>query len=551
LNLVWSAPTNLLLDIKRRSFGSTQWQWLPGAIGTNLVDATVLPGERYEYNLNAGFSLTNGFRDPYGNTMTAALLGSVLESRGKLILLVDETLAAALQPDINAFTTNLVGDGWTVIRKNVPRHIDDYSSPAAFATNYFNITNRIAPFIRTNYLAYTNEIKHILIVGHVTIPYLGDQADDGHYQGAPYGSHQGTWSSDLFYGDVDGIWRDGISAQSALFPENWNAPGDGKLDDDFVPRNSGGVAELEFPVARIDFARLPKFGETEAELLKRYLRKNAHYRFKQLAFEPNAIGGDMFFDHRSVTSPEQIARETASKLTVLGPGIAGDVFTHPDSFVLGAQSGSGFVDRINDSRPQEQSTEHFATNRTAPECAFYLFRSSFFQDWNLENNFMRAVLTPTNGGLAAGWFISMGVWRMDPLAAGLELGAATREIQNTRLKPFWGGQSGRVTQILGDSTLRYPVLASPTGLTLARTNNTAHISWTESSDAGCTYNIYRSTGGINGVFSKLNPVPLTTTTLTDTLATRATLLYMVRALKVTTTGAGSFTNISQGVFVQR
>src|SRR3712207_6917687 len=44
-----------------------------------------------------------------------------------------------------------------------------------------------------------------------------------------------------------------------------------------------------------------------------------------------------------------------------------------------------------------RSTEDFATNRTAPECAFYLIRSSFLQDWNLENNFMRAMLTPTNG----------------------------------------------------------------------------------------------------------------------------------------------------------
>ena len=92
LNLVWNGQTNLLLDVKRRLVGTKEWEWLPGAIGTNLVDASAVPGERYEYNLNSGYSLTNGFRDDLGNTMTASVLGKAIENRGRVILLVDENL---------------------------------------------------------------------------------------------------------------------------------------------------------------------------------------------------------------------------------------------------------------------------------------------------------------------------------------------------------------------------------------------------------------------------------------------------------------------------
>lgn len=553
LNLVWNAPTNLLLNVKRRAMGSTQWQWLPGAIGTNLVDSTVVPGERYEYNLNAGFLHPDGVRDEFGNSMTASVLGRPLESRGKVMLLVDETLAAGLQPELGTFITNLVGDGWSVLRGNMPRHIDDYTSPAAFATNYFNITNRIKPFIRSNHNAFPGQIKHLLIVGHVAIPYTGDQADDGHWStpspGNPYGSHQGTWASDMFYGDVDGVWRDSKTVTWSANPENWNAPADGKLDEDYIPANSEGVAEIEFPVARIDFARLPAFAETETELVKRYLRKNSQYRHQQLSFAPNAIGTDLFFSFQSSLVPVQMSVESASKLAVLNPGIQGDVFTHPGSFVVGAQSGPGFVDRINDSRPQEQTTVHFATNRTAPSCAFYFFRSSFFQDWNLNNNFMRAVLAPTNGGLAAGWVLSMGVWRLDSLASGLELGFGSREVLNTRLKPFWGGQSGRATQILGDSTLRYPVLAPPSGLIYSLSNNLMQLNWTAAPGPDVTYNVYLSVTGLNGNFTKLNQAPLAATSFTAGPRRRGTMVFMVRGLKVASTGAGSFTNLSQGIFV--
>jgi hypothetical protein len=195
-----------------------------------------------------------------------------------------------------------------------------------------------------------------------------------------------------------------------------------------------------------------------------------------------------------------------------------------------------------------QTTAMFAANTTHPACAFYLFRSSFFQDWNLENDFMKATLTPTDGGLAATWFFTMGAWRFDPLGAGLELGSAWRERVNTFLKPSMARQSARATEILGDSTLRFPVLAPPSAFTGARSGGLVHLSWTASPEPGCTYNIYRASSGISSEFVRLNSAPLTGTTFSEPPVSRGSKLYMLRAVKVTETGSGSFTNLSQGIF---
>jgi hypothetical protein len=145
----------------------------------------------------------------------------------------------------------------------------------------------------------------------------------------------------------------------------------------------------------------------------------------------------------------------------------------------------------------------------------------------------------------------MGVWRLDPLATGLELGHGWREIVNNRLKPFSGLQSARATQILGDSTLRYPVLAPPFGLTAVRSSTIMELSWAPSPEPNCTYNIYRFINGIDSASIRLNSTPLTEPNFSEPVPGRGGKLYMVRALKVTETGAGSFTNLSQGIFITR
>ena len=102
--------------------------------------------------------------------------------------------------------------------------------------------------------------------------------------------------------------------------------------------------------------------------------------------------------------------------------------------------------------------------------------------------------------------------------------------------------------ILGDPTLRLFRVAAPGLLNVSRVGATATLSWTPSSDPGCVYFVYRSTNGLDGFSTPLNPSdPVQGLTFTDT-GSAAGYLYQVRACRLQITGAGSIWNTSQGTF---
>ena len=140
--------------------------------------------------------------------------------------------------------------------------------------------------------AQSAEIKGIVIVGHVTIPYSGTRSDDGHFGtgGDDPWNHQGAWPADMMYGEMNtGVWdgatgQDNLTVASSYFPANWNYPNDQKYDQDTNP------GDLELFVGRIDFANLPWLNTStapslpEAQLISQYVTKNAKYRSKAAAF---------------------------------------------------------------------------------------------------------------------------------------------------------------------------------------------------------------------------------------------------------------------------
>jgi uncharacterized protein (TIGR02597 family) len=560
LNLVWNSATNLVMDIKRRLLGEKSWTSIPSSVGTNYLDTNILRGLRYEYQINSGYAdsaFTVGVEDKIGQYLTGTVAGAPLEKPGKIILLVDKTLTNSLQADLSAFVTNLVGDGWGVLRLDVPRHIDDYSSATSFLTNSFNITNLIKPFITSNYALYSTNIKYILAIGHVPIPYSGKKADDGHNDQsdpASYGDHEGAWASDIYYGDVDGLWTDStvLNVQAVNYPFNWNLPGDGKFDQDLIPANGLGVKELEIAVARIDFANLPAFSDSEEVLLRKYLRKNGAYRIGVRAFAPETIGFENF--PSSFVASETVA-EIGSKIAPLKQGHSGDPFADFNSYVIGAMSGPGAFNRINDARfntfPSQKAAPDIAAGTTSTNCAIYILRGSYFPDWNYQDDFLRAVLGTTNGGLAAAATFRQKSWRMNGLGAGLPLGSDMLSVVNDTIMPAASSWvfSIRSIEIMGDATLRYPVLAPPPTLTQTTTNDAVFLSWSPTSGA-TGYYVYRSTNGILGQFDRLTSAPVPGTSFRDLPARTGNLLYMIRALSPVTSGEGTFTNISQGVFTQ-
>ena len=109
------------VSIQRRILGQTgkeSWQSIASVIGIARVywDEKVQPGVAYEYRI----SRPGKKKIETGYWVTGLDLPAQ-ENRGVALVVVDETLAEDLAPRLDRFMLDLIGDGWTVIRHDVPR----------------------------------------------------------------------------------------------------------------------------------------------------------------------------------------------------------------------------------------------------------------------------------------------------------------------------------------------------------------------------------------------------------------------------------------------
>ena len=520
---------------------------------TNLTsaiyaDTNVAVGDRYEYKIVRP--------RPTGEKLllSAAIRATPIESRGKIVILVDSALASRFSEPINAalaqFEEDLVGDGWMVTRKIVPRH-DDRANDAA---NKFNKAS-VTAIHRLLQAEHQSGAKGVVLVGHVAVPYAGYYSGDGH------ADHIGAWPADMYYGDVDGRWEDGGQAlPNAAHPELSNVPGDGKFENDFAP------SDLEMLLGRVDFARLPLFGTqnaptaAEARLIEQYFAKAHRYRFNlapyPLGEEGVAYG---FFSPDGRGSVDTIAYENAQRnfcafytrgldaLKVGDPYCPGE-----KSWVWGFIVGPGGAYLININMwVLEHTTASLTHLQNEPHVAFHLLLGSYFGDWNSTNNFMRATLATPNYGLAAAW-MSPGPtpthWRFQSMGLGEPLGAGLLSTVNDNPRQMTG-DNVRFLAILGDPTLRLHVITPPSQLTVSRGNAGIELTW-RPGDSAAQYFVYRAPDK-SGPFSRISPVPIDRASFTDKEPSSREPVYMVRAVKLALSGCGSYTNLSQGIFAMR
>jgi hypothetical protein len=257
----------------------------------SYTDTTAQVGSAYEYRLITEKNSFNGPGTGIGTTYDYVYAGReapLVEDRGRVLLVVDETMASSLSAKLDQLKRNLIGDGWRVQRIDVPRvdvpRTNNNPDPAA----YKNAINSVKAQIVTIYNQNPVTLKAILLIGHVPVPYSGFRNADGHLQQGG-SDHDGAWVADAYYGDMAGAaWEDvgtddeGQQNRTYInldFPENSNRIGDGKLDHDRIR------SDIEVPVGRIDFAHMPDFadqqGASELQLLERYLEKNDKWRAAQ------------------------------------------------------------------------------------------------------------------------------------------------------------------------------------------------------------------------------------------------------------------------------
>jgi hypothetical protein len=575
INLSFYLPTNsatLGISLRRRVSGATNWSALviSNQFVTNYTDSAVTVGTIYEYEFYREVAQYTPRPEPR-YYLTSAVQGAPIEDRGRVILVTDKTFTNDLATHLAILQNDLVGDGWEVARLDADRHND-----TTWSANT-NAIRLLRGSISNLYSQAPARTKALILVGHVVVPSSGEYAPDGHYNCVtnPLNSpnHQGAWSADTFYGDVDGTWTDATVNYSNC--DNHlcdNYPGDGKFDTDLLTTNSLGQA-IEMAVGRIDFAKLPALGVNppvgstpdpkEVDLLRRYIDKAHRYRFKGLFWQTNGT------DFARVATLDRIQEQNIGLFKTMGTyvgaaangtalfgagedrvGVGNPILEGIRVYQFAFETAPGQIDRINDAVDQLQVTAGDLASAAVRPAAFYSICASYMGDWNLlANNFVRSLIAAsTDYGLAATWFSASTVWRFHPMAMGLDLGAAMRQLMNNSSPAAYGYQDrGRHLSVVGDPTLRLNATSAPLGLTGYSSAGTAYLSWS-SGESGCAFNVYRASS-VSGPFTnRLNASPVAGSPFSAPSHIPG-MVYGVRALKSVSTGSGSYTNISQAAFV--
>lgn len=548
------APTTVV-SMNSRPWPATVWRRNPGetgwgearlrsAVADAWTDESAEPGRAYEYRVQLDYLEAVGNAPiPLARHFVAGIAMPPQHRRGHVLLAVDSTLESALRNDLAAVRTNLVGDGWTVSQLSAPRH-DDGNWKA-------NIRNLARFKEELNAAVRPDTTNVVFLLGHVVIPYSGTDASDGHV-----GQTSGPWPCDAYFGYPDTTGFTDVEEFRAASGGVPNTREDGRFDQNYLDGSIGNPANRvgrlpRFGVGRVDFARLPVFGEvSEAELIRRYLAKDFRYRAHAI---PTAGRVSAHLANPAAITGAHSAQSFAGAAFGLEPGgvfngwnlldpVPADLGVH---FQYSAgKAGQGVADGRT---PAPFLSADFARPELEVPVMFRQVWFSFACNWapldpagRLEekDNWLKASLGWPNYGLAV---VPGMLWDWSPLGGGAPLAAA--------MTHGWEGQVAvlRFQSILGDPTLRLHRVTPPSAPQAERNGGEVTLNWQPSPDVSCVYFVYRSANGLDGFGEPLGPAT-SANTWTDA-PDKFPVTYQVRAARLQVTGSGSFTNISQGAFV--
>ncbi|MBI3258725.1 MAG: T9SS type A sorting domain-containing protein [Ignavibacteriae bacterium] len=412
-------------SIFRRLAGTTNWGNSIADLDSTAIkyaDTAIEIGKQYEYQV---------FKRAVQNDTTIYLGSGYIVSgievpppsfRGKVLLLIDSTIVSPLSNEINRLEADLQAEAWVVVRRYVSR-TEAFDGKAVKA---------VKNVILQEYNNDKKNLKSILILGRVAVPYSGNLNPDGHPD------HLGAWPADCYYGDIDGDlagkWTDNIlNSTSAGREQNKNIPGDGKFDQTDFGNKLVADIKIELQVGRVDFYDMPAFRDTsrhktlfasELELLKRYLDKNHGYRSGMMNVKTKgwiadnfgSYGGDMF-SNSGWRNFSALLGDTNVK--------AGDYFTGvADTNVLWAYGcGGGYYNSCGG----VGVTDDFV--KKPVNAVFTMLFGSYFGDWDSQNNIMRAVLASNGSALTCTW-AGRPQWYYQHMGMGETIGYSTVITQN-------------------------------------------------------------------------------------------------------------------------
>ncbi len=499
--------------VYRKLKTGTSWGSVVGNLNgemTQFVDTTVEKHIAYEYRVLKLGNKSSG----YGYINTGIEVPAI-ESRGIIILMVDDTMIDSLAVEIMQLVEDLEGDGWKVRQQAVSRDADVTSVKESIG----NIYNEDK--VNT---------KAVYLLGRIPVPYSGDIFPDGHPD------HEGAWPADVYYGDMNGNWTDiSVNVEVANAERHRNIPGDGKFDQSLIP------GDLELQVGRVDFANMPAFAATETQLLRNYLNKSHAYKHKTFSATRRGVVDDNFGGF----SGEAFAATGWKNFGPLcGPEtvIAGDYFTTTmdSSYLWSYGCGGGSYT----SAGGIGNTNNFAASDL--QSVFTMLFGSYFGDWDATNNFLRAPLA--QGKTLTNAWSGRPHWMFHHMGLGENIGYSARLTQNNNglYHASYGARFIHIA-LMGDPSLRNDVVAPASGIVANRLGDGAEISWETSSDQVQGYNVYVRHDQ-SDEYRRLNDEVIIPNNYTiPCLYEEGVHTFMVRAVSLQTSPSGTYYNMSQGI----
>jgi hypothetical protein len=523
ITIRWTQKSLPAIYVRRKLLGEANWGGSVTLNGsaTSYVDTSVVAGKAYEYEFQ-GVVQANPQQIAYGYICAGASVPAQ-ERRGKLVLVVDNRFAGSLAAELETLRKDLVGDGWTVLRRDV--------SPASTSP-------QVKAIIRNEYNADPANVKAVFLFGHVAVPYSGLINPDMHP------THLGAWPADLYYGEMDGAWTDySVNKNDAEYSWNNNVPGDGKFDQSIIP------SDVDLEVGRVDFWDMPSFTRGEQELLRNYLNKDHAFRHRTL----NAEGRGLIRDNFGTIDGDAPAADAWRAFPALFGANnyleVGSLQFFPtlqnQTYLFAYAGGGGDWEKADG----VGTTKDFVNGD--PKAIFYMLHGSWFGDWDNTDNFLRAAIATPTYGLVSIW-TSLPHWYFHPMAMGETIGYVTRMTQNNRNGIYRNSadlSNGQThVSMMGDPTLRAFPLAPPSNFRLTVTDQLT-FSWDPSVQPVNGYEIYVASS-YDGPFEKARRGAVPATSVTIPMLPAGHYVFMVRAAALQTTGSGSFNNLSQGIFLE-
>lgn len=393
-----------------------------GPKATRHVDASIVPGKNYEYQVvkicthqlgASPTSLDSLIANYWGFGYANVGVEAVDDARGTVLLLIDETMKTPLSIEIERLQSDLSGEGWEVKTAYLPR------------TESFD-KDRVKT-VKDSILAYAGgknspmnrALTTVFILGRVAVPYSGNLNPDGHPE------HRGAWPADTYYGDIEGTWNDiSVNSDNNTTPpnrsENRNIVGDGKFDRSTISGNA------ELAVGRVDFFGMDSLLISETELLRRYLNKDHAFRSETWSFTKGGIMSDNFGNYG-----EGFAQAGWRAISLFGG--SGSVVSanyleslnkNDKSYLWSYGTGGGSY--------QSAGGIGVTNNYRDPQkinSVFTMMFGSYFGDWDSQNNFLRAQIAVGGKSLTCVW-AGRPQWYFHHMGLGETIGYSHVKSQN-------------------------------------------------------------------------------------------------------------------------